>query len=106
VDLTHHIRKRPQGGCYLGYLTLAPDDQVTLLTGPAFISRAVVIYDNARDTITLGKAKFTDESDVVEITGDVPGAEIFKRDAVPSSSTLVGLRSAVYSHTSDSYILN
>ncbi|QNQ00288.1 Hypothetical protein YALI2_E01603g [Yarrowia lipolytica] len=92
VNLTHHIRKRPQGGCYLGYLTLAPDDQVTLLTGPAFISRAVVIYDNARDTITFGKAKFTDESDVVEITGDVPGAEIFKRGAVPSSSTLVGLR--------------
>jgi hypothetical protein len=44
-----------------------------LLNGPSLISKALVIYDNTRDTITIVKAKYTDESDVVEITGDIPG---------------------------------
>ncbi|AOW02782.1 aspartic peptidase domain-containing protein [Yarrowia lipolytica] len=89
VDMAPYIRKRARGDCYLGGLGLNHDDQQILLTGPPLISRALVIYDNTRDTITLAKAKYTDESDVVELTGDVPGAEIYQNTAIPSSTLAV-----------------
>lgn len=78
VDMIPNIIKSPKGGCHIGGLTATSDNTEILLTGPPLISRSLVIYDNVRDTITLAKAKYSDESDVVEITGDIPGAVLYK----------------------------
>ncbi|KAG5354985.1 hypothetical protein CJU89_6799 [Yarrowia sp. B02] len=74
VNMTNNVRKNENGGCHIGGLTAVPDDQEKLLTGPPLISRSLVIYDNDRVTITIAKAKYSDESEVVEIDGDIPGA--------------------------------
>lgn len=73
VDLSTYVLPSPHGGCRLEGVNPAEDNRQILLSGPAVISKALVIYDNTRDTITIGKAKYTDESDVIEITGDIPG---------------------------------
>ncbi|KAG5357717.1 Aspartic proteinase yapsin-3 [Yarrowia sp. C11] len=74
VDLSSYVLPSPHGGCRLEGVNPAEDNKQILLNGPPLISKALLIYDNTRDTITVGKAKYTDESDVVEITGDIPGA--------------------------------
>lgn len=74
VDLAHINHKGDDNKCRLVHINVRPDDQVTLLTGPPMISRALVIYDNDRSQITIGKARYTSESNVVELTGDIPGA--------------------------------
>ncbi|QNP98243.1 YALIA101S06e04742g1_1 [Yarrowia lipolytica] len=73
IDLKPYMLPSPHGDCWIGGIKPVSDDTDILLNGPPVISQALVIYDNHRDTITIGKAKFTDESDVVEITGDIPG---------------------------------
>ena len=73
VDLSTYVLPSPHGGCRLEGVNPAEDNRQILLNGPALISKALVIYDNVRDTITIGKAKYTDETDVIEITGDIPG---------------------------------
>lgn len=78
VDFETYVKTSPHGGCRLEGVDPKAPDSGTLLSGPALISRALVIYDNDRDQITIGKAKFTSESDIVEITGDVPGALLYK----------------------------
>lgn len=75
VDLTSYVHKEDDGKCRLSYITVLPDNSnEELLAGPPFISRALIIFDFARGQITVGKAKYTSESNVVEITGDIPGA--------------------------------
>ncbi|KAG5358346.1 Acid protease [Yarrowia sp. B02] len=73
VDVSKYVLKSPHGGCRLEGVSPVKDGDI-LLTGPPLISKALVIYDNTRDEITIARAKYTDESDVVEITGDIPGA--------------------------------
>ncbi|KAG5358372.1 Acid protease [Yarrowia sp. B02] len=73
VDLSKYVLKSPHGGCRLEGVDPVQDGDI-LLAGPPLISKALLIYDNTWDEITVGKAKYTDESDVVEITGPIPGA--------------------------------
>lgn len=74
VEMEFFIKKDDNGVCRLPDITVAPDDQESLLTGPPMISRALIIFDTSRKQVSLAKAKFTTESNVVEITGDIPGA--------------------------------
>lgn len=74
VDFSIFIRKDDQGKCRFPDITIAPDDQKTLLTGPPLISRALVIFDSTKRQVTIAKAKYTQESDIVELSGDIPGA--------------------------------
>lgn len=73
VDLSESILPSPTGKCYLANVNLKEEGDKMLLTGPPLISRALIIFDGARAEITIGRAKYTDESDEVEITGDIPG---------------------------------
>lgn len=50
------------------------DKGQTLLQGPPLISRAMVIYGHDRRQVHIAKAKYSNESNIVEITGDIPGA--------------------------------
>ncbi|KAG5358410.1 Acid protease [Yarrowia sp. B02] len=78
LDLTVYMKKTStENVCNWHGLRVVPDNKGTLLTGPALISRALVIYDNERSQITVGRARYTDESEVVEITGDIPGALLY-----------------------------
>lgn len=78
MPLSDYVSKGKDGKCRINKIHLSGNDVKTLLTGPTLISRALVIYDNERSQITIAKAKYTDETDVVEITGDIPGAVPFK----------------------------
>lgn len=80
VDLTPYLTENDGNGfCrFNNAIKYVADDKDTLLAGPAVISKALVIYDNERSQITLGRARYTDESEVVEITGDIPGAHSYK----------------------------
>lgn len=77
LDLTVYVTKDSDGICRFHNLRVVSDNKRTLLTGPALISRALVIYDNDRSQITVGRARYTKESEVVEITGDIPGAVLY-----------------------------
>ncbi|KAG5360700.1 Syncephapepsin [Yarrowia sp. B02] len=78
MDLSKFVdRSSHDGKCVLQGLYAQKDSDQILLTGHDFISRALVIYDNEWDSITIGQAKYTDESDVVEITGNIPGALLY-----------------------------
>ncbi|KAG5356426.1 Acid protease [Yarrowia sp. B02] len=74
VDMDQYIAEVPGEGCGFKHLNIAKDSDRLLLQGPMLISKALVIYDNDRQQIHIARAKYTDASDVVEITGDVPGA--------------------------------
>lgn len=74
VDFSIFIKKDDQGKCRFPDITIAPDNQQTLLTGPPMISRALVIFDSGKRQVTIAKAKFTTESDIVELAGEIPGA--------------------------------
>lgn len=74
VDFSIFIKKDDQGKCRFPDITIAPDNQKTLLTGPPLISRALVIFDSSKRQVTIAKAKFTTESDIVELSGNIPGA--------------------------------
>lgn len=65
------------GACFFQDISIVPDNQVVLLTGPQVISKAFVIYDNDRTQIHIARAKYTSESDVQEITGDIPNAVLY-----------------------------
>ncbi|AOW02664.1 aspartic peptidase domain-containing protein [Yarrowia lipolytica] len=79
VEFDQFIKKAVGGPeCLIQRMTFASDDQTQLLTGPPVISNALVIFDNDRNQILVAKAKYTDESNVVEITGDIPGAVQYK----------------------------
>lgn len=78
VDLSMYIVPADHGICKLNGIQLMKDDDGVILMGAPLISRALVIYDNARDQITIARAKYTTDSDVVEITGDIPGAVLYK----------------------------
>lgn len=78
VDLTEYkYRNKEEGVCKLRRIRIEKDDKELLLTGATLISRALVIYDGERSQISIAKAKVTDEHDVIEITGDVPGAVLY-----------------------------
>lgn len=78
LDLSVYMTEDTGNGmCRFHSLRVVPDDKGTLLTGPALISRALVIYDNDRSQITVGRARYTKESEIVEITGDIPGAVLY-----------------------------
>ncbi|KAG5356376.1 Candidapepsin-2 [Yarrowia sp. B02] len=85
VDLSAYVTSS-NGNCHLEKLMVMSDDTADLLTGTPLISRALVIYDSARELVTVAQARYTDESDVVEITGDIPGAVLFA-DSQSSAST-------------------
>lgn len=75
VDMDQYIQKAMNGPeCMFQKITMVGDKDTTLLTGPPAISKAFLIYDNDRGQILVAKAKYTDESEVVEIDGDIPGA--------------------------------
>lgn len=74
VDFDQFVTKQQDGSCLLQGYTLAPDDQTQFLAGPHFCSKAFVIYDNTRMQISVARAKYGPESNVVEINGDIPGA--------------------------------
>ncbi|KAG5354867.1 hypothetical protein CJU89_6667 [Yarrowia sp. B02] len=79
LDLTvYMIKSDRENVCYWSGLRVVPDNKGTLLTGPPLISRALVIYDNDRSQITVGRARYTKESEIVEITGDIPEALSYK----------------------------
>lgn len=78
VDLSAYRYKSSKGVCKFQWIRIEKDDKELLLTGPTLMSRALVIYDSDRSQISLAKAKITDDTDVVEITGDVPGAVLYK----------------------------
>lgn len=79
VEMEHLLRPLTANGkgCFFQDIHVTPDDQVTLLTGPPMISKAFVIYDNDRTQIHIARAKYTSESDVQEITGDIPNAVLY-----------------------------
>lgn len=85
VNLTHFLKKESDHLCRLNAVSIVSDSQGTLLTGPPMISRALVIYDNDRQQITVGKARYTTESNVIELTGDIPGT-INMKDFVPGQA--------------------
>ncbi|KAG5365824.1 Aspartic proteinase yapsin-3 [Yarrowia sp. B02] len=64
--------------CGLQGFNIAPDTQKTMYNGPHIISKAFIINDNDRQQTHIALAKYTDESDVVEITGDIPGTVLYK----------------------------
>lgn len=74
VDLSASILPSPTGKCFLAQVNIVSEDTKVLLAGPPVISRSLVIYDNERDEVTIARAKYSDQSDVIEITGDIPGA--------------------------------
>lgn len=78
LDLSSFTYQKGKGLCKFHNFRVEKDDKELLLAGPALISRALLIYDNDRAQITIAKAKHTDESDVVEITGDIPGTVLYK----------------------------
>lgn len=73
VDLTAYVFKHGDV-CTFQNLVIKKDDEDVLIAGSPFISRALVIYDNDRSQITLGKASFSKDSNVVQLDGDIPGA--------------------------------
>lgn len=74
VDFSIFIQKDNSGVCRFPDITIAPDDQQSLLQGPPLISRALLIFDSGKRQVTIAKARFSTESEVVELTGDIPGA--------------------------------
>lgn len=96
VDLTKYIIKDSKGVCRLRYIHIEKDDMELLLTGPELMAHALVIYDGERSQISIAKAKVTDETDVVEITGDVPGAVLYsdwlKKQAESTSKTTLAVK--------------
>lgn len=75
VPLEHYVHKDDDGVCRMSQLNVVSDDADVWISGPPFLSRAMVIFDNTRRQVTLAKAKYTSESKIVEITGDIPGAQ-------------------------------
>lgn len=69
-----NFSQEKNGKCYFKNIVYKDNGAATLLQGAPLISRAMVIYDHDRRQIHIAKAKYTDESNIVEITGDVPGA--------------------------------
>ncbi|KAG5366429.1 Acid protease [Yarrowia sp. B02] len=63
--------------CNFQFLNIASDNDQVLLQGPQIISKAFLIYDNDRNQIHIARAKYTSDSKVEEITGDIPGAVLF-----------------------------
>ncbi|KAG5362520.1 Acid protease [Yarrowia sp. C11] len=78
LDLTVYLKPGDNGKCVFEGLRIVPDHKTTLVAGPPLISRALVIYDNDKRQITIGQAKYSKESEVVEITGDIPGSLSYK----------------------------
>ncbi|KAG5358480.1 Pepsin A [Yarrowia sp. B02] len=74
VDFSIFIHKDDKGVCRFPDITIAPDNQESLLTGPPLISRALVIFDSGKRQVTIAKAKYTKDSEIVELNGDIPGA--------------------------------
>lgn len=68
-----NFSEEKNGKCYFKNITYK-DKGATLLEGAPLISRAMVIYDHDRQQVHIAKAKYTYESNIVEMTGDVPGA--------------------------------
>ncbi|KAG5358458.1 Aspartic proteinase MKC7 [Yarrowia sp. B02] len=75
VDMDQFVKplKGVDHTCAIQGLTVSKDSDGTLLSGPHVISRALVIFDNDRKQTHIARAKYTDETDVVEIDGDIPG---------------------------------
>lgn len=73
VELKRYFPEK-NGKCYAEHIAIVPDNTANLLEGPDLISSAYVIYDHDRQQIHIAKARYTDETDVREITGDIPGA--------------------------------
>lgn len=65
--------------CELTQIRVSNDEggDGVLGTGPPFLSRALIVFDIERDQLTIGKAKYTDETNVVEISDKIPGAVFF-----------------------------
>lgn len=79
VNLTMEVR-REGGLCHLIGIDIVPETNSEFSAGPMFISRALMIFDNDKKQITLGKAKYTDETNIVELRGSkVPGATNMKK---------------------------
>lgn len=79
VDVTHLVRPR-DGICRLTGIELVSEDHVDFRTGPMFISRALMIFDNDKSQITIGKARYTSESNIVELKSkNVPHAVNIKK---------------------------
>lgn len=79
VNLTYEVRKQ-DGICHLVGVDVVSEDQEQFSAGPMFISRALMIFDNDKKQITIGKARYTDESKIVELHGSkVPGAVNMKK---------------------------